>query len=132
MANSSILQGLSILIVEDEPLIAMDISQAFEALGAHLTITNTLRHAMLLIEHDGLSAAILDHALGDGETSSLYARLHARGIPYMIYSGYGKRTNTPGHIPHVDKPATHEQLTAAMEDLIRSNPRPLGLRDQRS
>jgi len=28
--------------------------------GAEMTTTNTLRHALMLVEHDGLSAAILD------------------------------------------------------------------------
>ena len=53
------LDGRSILIVEDEPLIVMDITQEFEATGAALTSTNTLHHALTLVEHDGLSAAIL-------------------------------------------------------------------------
>ena len=59
------LQGRSILIVEDEPLITMDLTLALEDTGASVTSTNTLKHALLLVEHDGLSAAILDHALGD-------------------------------------------------------------------
>ena len=63
------LEGRSILIVEDEPLIVMDITQAFEGTGAALTTTNTLQHALILVEHDGLSGAILDHALGDGDSS---------------------------------------------------------------
>jgi len=82
------LEGRSILIVEDEPLIVMDITQAFEPTGAALTTTKTLRHAMLLAEHDGLSGAIIDHALGDGDSSLLCARLKERGIPFMIYSGF--------------------------------------------
>jgi len=82
------LEGRSILIVEDEPLIVMDIAQAFEGTGAALTTTNTLHHALILVEHDGLSGAILDHALGDGDSSLLYARLKERGIPFLIYSGF--------------------------------------------
>ena len=62
------LDGRSILIVEDEPLIVMDITQQL-ATGAALTTTNTLHHAMILAEHDGLSGAILDHSLGDGNSS---------------------------------------------------------------
>ena len=46
------LTGRSILIVEDEPIIVMDITQGFEDSGAELTTTNTLRHALLLVEHD--------------------------------------------------------------------------------
>jgi DNA-binding response OmpR family regulator len=63
------LDGRSILIVEDEPLIALYITQAFEATGAALTTTNALHHALILVEHDGLSGAILDHALGNGDSS---------------------------------------------------------------
>ncbi len=74
------LEGRSILIVEDEPLIALDIALEFEGTGAALTTTNTLDHAKVLVEHDGLSAAILDHALGDKDSSVLCARLKERGI----------------------------------------------------
>ena len=65
------LEGRSILIVEDQPLIVMDITQEFEASGATLTSTNSLKHALLLVEHGGLSGAILDHALPDGDSSLL-------------------------------------------------------------
>jgi hypothetical protein len=42
----------------------------------------------ILVEHDGLSAAIMDHALSDGDSTDLCARLKERGIPYLSYSGY--------------------------------------------
>ena len=75
------LRGRSILIVENEPLIAMDISLALEKAGASATITTTVRHALILVEHDGLSAAIMDHALNDGDSTDLCKRLKSRGIP---------------------------------------------------
>jgi DNA-binding NtrC family response regulator len=113
------LTGRSILIVEDEPLIVMDITQALEGSGAELTTTNTLRHALLLVEHDGLAAAILDHSLGDGNSSLLYARLRERGIPFLIYSGYAKVKDACQDAPHISKPASHETLRTAVEALIR-------------
>ena len=112
------LQGRSILIVEDNPIIVMDLTLALEHTGAQLTTTNTLKHAILLAEHDGLSAAILDHALGDGDSSLLCNRLTERGIPYMIYSGYPKDKDASDDLVHVSKPATHEVIVAAMEGLI--------------
>jgi DNA-binding response OmpR family regulator len=57
------LRGRSILVVENEFLIAMDIVQALEKAGANATMTTTVRHALILIEHDGLSGAIMDHGL---------------------------------------------------------------------
>ena len=110
------LTGRSILVVEDEPLIAMAISQALEESGAEVTTTNTLRHALLLVEHDGLSAAILDHSLGDGNSSLLYARLKERGIPFLIYSGWARMEGACPGVPHIVKPATHRVLLAAVED----------------
>jgi DNA-binding NtrC family response regulator len=126
------LQGRSILVVEDEPLIVMDLSMAFEHTGAELTTTNTLNHALLLVEHDGLSAAILDHALGGNSSSLLYERLKQRGIPFMIYSGYPRVDSAPQGTLHVRKPATHAALLTAMEGLIRdheSEPGPASCKD---
>ena len=113
------LQGRSILIVEDEALIVMDLTMAFENAGAEVTSTTTLRHALLLVEHDGLAAAILDHAVRDGDSSLLYNRLAERGVPFLIYSGHTAEAIKRG-VPHVSKPASHEVLVAAVDDLIRS------------
>ena len=110
-----------ILVVEDEPLIVMDISMAFESAGAQLTTTNSVKHAKLLVEHDGLSAAILDHALADGDSSSLCRRLAERGIPYLIYSGFKTIDGPCNDAPHLDKPASPAQLLNAMEALIRDH-----------
>ena len=62
------LEGANILIVEDEPLIALDIATALKIAGATVTTTNSLKNAKVLVEHDGLSAAILDHVLHDGDS----------------------------------------------------------------
>jgi len=112
------LDGRSILIVEDEPLIVMDITQAFEGTGAALTTTNSLHQAMVLVDHDGLSGAILDHSLGDGNSALLYARLKERGVPFLIYSGFDK-VEGACDAPHICKPAARGELVATMEKLIR-------------
>ena len=52
------LSGRSILIVEDEALVALDIAMEFEKLGAVVVQTQTLKQATDLVEADGLSAAI--------------------------------------------------------------------------
>ncbi len=65
------LRGRSILVVENEFLIAMDITRALEDAGAHATMTTTARHALILIEHDGLAGAIMDHGLSDGDSTEV-------------------------------------------------------------
>jgi DNA-binding response OmpR family regulator len=83
-----ILIGRSVLIVEDEPVIAMEIAGAFEGAGARVLRTNTLRQALLLVEQQNLSAAVLDHGLTDGDSSKLCERLKELDIPYVLHSGY--------------------------------------------
>jgi hypothetical protein len=102
----------------------MDIAQAFEATGAALTTTNALKHALILVEHNGLSGAILDHALGDGDSSLLYARLKERGIPFIIYSGYDTVGGACKDALHIRKPAADGALVAAMIGLIERRTAP--------
>ncbi|WP_439543158.1 response regulator [Hyphomicrobium sp.] len=112
------LAGRFILIVEDEPLIVLDMTDALKCTGAAITSTNTVKHAMLLVEHNGLAGAILDHALPDGDCSDLCARLTERGVPFLIYSGYNHIEGPCTHVPYLTKPATAEMLVAAVEKLI--------------
>ena len=115
------LENANILVVEDETLIVMDISLAFEKTGAHLTTTSTIQHAKLLVEHDGLTAAILDHALPDGDCNILCERLIQRRVPFLIYTGYGTLEGLCAEGPRLSKPATSEQLLDAVETLIRNH-----------
>lgn len=116
--NRPSLEGRHILIVEDEPLIAYDIAQAFEPTGAILTTTTTLEHARILVEHDNLSAAVLDHALPDGDSSELCKVLTQRDIPFVVYSGYGPRSDACKEAKHLSKPTDPELLVTVLTDLI--------------
>ena len=54
--QSTCLAGRSILIAEDQPLIALDIVVAFQSAGALVLMGRPLDGALELVEHDGLSA----------------------------------------------------------------------------
>jgi DNA-binding NtrC family response regulator len=106
----------------NELFIVMDILQAFENTGAEVTSTSTLEHAMLLVEHDALSGAIVDHGLLDGNSSKLRSRLKDRGIPFLIYSGYSETdVESHGAAPYISKPAPPDVLVDTMADLIRQS-----------
>ena len=112
------LKGRQILIVEDEALIAMELVQAFQKAGAFVTTTSTLKQAMILVEHDGLAVAVLDHALGDGDTTRLCERLTLRGIPFVIYSGLNTTEGACDAGVLVTKPATPDVVVATAEGLL--------------
>ena len=114
------LAGRSILIVEDEALIAFDLAQAFREAGAHVTTTSTLHHAQLLVRHDGLSAAVVDHVLVDGDTQTICKYLKERGVPFVTYSGFGGPDLGDCCGVYIPKPSTPEFVVGVIVDLLRS------------
>jgi DNA-binding response OmpR family regulator len=113
------LAGRSILVVEDEPLIAIDVVAEFESRGAQVVQTHSVKEALKLIEADGLSAAILDHALRDGDSTQLCARLDERRIPFVTYTGYGHIEGACAKGTVVEKPAPPSVLVATVESLLK-------------
>jgi CheY-like chemotaxis protein len=112
------LRGRSILVVEDQPLIAMDVVQGLEVAGASVSAARTLRDALDKVEAPGLSAAILDHRLNDGDSSQICERLDARNIPFIVYSGYPRSAGACSEGKQVSKPATPQELVIAVVDLL--------------
>jgi CheY-like chemotaxis protein len=119
------LRGRLILVVENEMLIAMDMVAALENAGAQTTMTTSARHALILINHDGLAGAIMDHGLSDGDSTEVCARLKARGIPYISYSGYEPVPGADPDAPFIAKPESMDVLLSAMEKLLAEPRRPI-------
>ena len=113
------LTGRSILVVEDEPLIAMDVVQGLRAAGASVSEARSLRDALCKVECPTLSAAVLDHGLNDGDASQVCERLDQRCIPFVIYSGYDYVEGPCSEGEHVRKPASSLVLVDAVVDLLR-------------
>ena len=120
--NSASLAGRVILICEDEPLIAIDIANAFTDAGARVVTARSLRDALATAEDGALSAAILDHALGDGDSSALCARLKERNIPYVLYSGFSDFHGAYGDAVHVSKPTSPAVLVTTVVGLLQRRP----------
>jgi DNA-binding response OmpR family regulator len=116
------LAGRVILVIEDEVLIALDIAQAFEAAGARTITTRTIAAALLAVEDPSLSAAIVDHALGDGDSSEICQRLTERNIPHMVYSGFRHVDGDCAEAPHVSKPASPVVIVATVTGLLKGQP----------
>lgn len=105
------LHGREVLIVEDQPLILMDIAHALRQLGAKPTMASTLKQALAAVEHEGLAAAILDHGLPDGDSSILCDKLDARQVPFVIYSGHARINGSCANGTLVEKPASTAQFS---------------------
>ena len=112
------LAGRLILVVEDEPIIAMDVVQALHAAGALVSQARTLSDALSKVECPTLSAAVLDHRLNDGDASEVCDRLDQRNIPFVIYSGYDYVEGPCSEGKHVRKPVPPNVLVEAVVDLL--------------
>ena len=117
--NSSSLAGCSILICEDEPLIAIGIADAFTNAGARVVTVRSLASALSAIENEVPSAVILDHVLSDGERSQLCKRLNQRNIPYLVHSGYSNLDGAYGDAVQVPKPANPDVLVTTVLGLLQ-------------
>ena len=79
---------LRILILEDEPLILMEMSFAIEDEGARAAGAHTVARALAAIAEMRPDAAILDVNLGRGTTCEPVAeRLKELGVPFLLHSG---------------------------------------------
>src|SRR4029079_9661959 len=74
-----------ILIAQDEPVIALQMIQAFEDVGAWILRARTLKEALAWVEGRKLSAAVLDHTLNGSITSTVCKRLNERNIPFVMH-----------------------------------------------
>jgi DNA-binding response OmpR family regulator len=116
------LAGYSILVVEDEPIIAMDVVQSLQAAGAAVSRASTLSDALCKVECPQLSAAVLDHALNDGDASQICERLEKRNIPFLIYSGYDHVEGPCSEGRHLRKPVRPETLVNAVVAVLAEQP----------
>jgi len=108
-----------ILIVEDEPLIAMMLEDFLDALGKQCVGTcDTVQSALATIADEKPDAAILDINLSGGEKSWPVAdELAARGIPFMLSSGGDEVTDGHAARPRLTKPYTMDGVAKALAAL---------------
>lgn len=115
---------MSVLVVEDESLIAMNLEMILEDLG-HSVIgpVMTLKDLEKILNSDfRADAAILDVNIA-GEHIFPYARrLADLGIPLLFASGYGASgiSDDLAHYPVVPKPYTEDDI-AGMLDMMCSS-----------
>jgi CheY-like chemotaxis protein len=109
------LSGRTILIIEDEPLVALDISQTFQQANARVEVAPTRSAALRRIRPE-VAAAVLDLGLTDGDGQELCDELKSRSIPFVVYSGYPPPTTLS--VPFIEKPTRTTALLDAIEGLL--------------
>jgi CheY-like chemotaxis protein len=95
------LAGLRVLLVEDEPIIAMTAEDMLEALGCTVAASAaTLDEALAASRGGGFDVAMLDINLNGVVSLPVADLLKAAGTPFIFTTGYG----AGGCGPHEDVP----------------------------
>jgi DNA-binding response OmpR family regulator len=110
--------GCSILIVEDEALIALELREVFEREGAHVFAATQLPHALALARHPDLTVAVLDYRIGDESSVAICRQLDERDIPFLFYSGYDDMREAWPTAVIVNKPAPSHSILDAVRALL--------------
>jgi len=109
----------SILIVEDEPLIAMMLEDFLESLGHRVVAScESVEEALGHVEAGGFDVAIIDVQLRDGKQVWPVAdRLAAAGTPFVLATGGHLEPPPAQHaaVPVLSKPYTIDAIAPAIE-----------------
>jgi PAS domain S-box-containing protein len=122
-ADNNGLRGRRILLIEDEPLVAMEIESQLQELGCEIIgPAGTVESAAKLIAAGGFDAALLDANLAGRPVDELAAALTKKGIPFSFATGYGREALPLGFREAVvlTKPFGPNQLIAVIRTLLEA------------
>ena len=109
----------TILVLEDEPLILLDLEFAAEDSGCEMVSTSTVEAALAILSDRSteIDVAILDVSLGHGKTCfPVAAELDRLQIPYILHTGDLNRHDERVrelNAPLIAKPAATDAVIAA-------------------
>ncbi|TCR78678.1 response regulator [Rhizobium sp. BK376] len=115
----------TILILEDEPFIALDLEETLVESGHqdHVTLS-TCKDASAWLDAHTPAAAIIDPRLSDGICTTVVRRLSDLGVPFVVYSGEPDSLieNEPvfGKGEMLGKPASPDQVSAALSRALQT------------
>jgi len=101
-----------VLVVEDDFLIAKDLTDAVTQAKGEAVVVASAALAVDKIERESIDCALLNVNL-DGEPSVLAAsHLKAHNVPFVVVTGYSKETLPPDFLdaPYLSKPITRPEL----------------------
>jgi CheY-like chemotaxis protein len=113
----------NILVLEDEPLVAMMLEDQLEAIGIHVVgPANNLESAFQLAELSNLDGALLDLNINGKYATKVADKLRTRSIPFIFVTGYDR---PPGlryrDVSVLHKPFTEIDLRMALLSLLENS-----------
>lgn len=114
----------AILVVEDEPYIALELQAAIEEAGGEVVgPVGSVRAALALLQDRAeIAAAVLDVQLSDREVTPVAQALIARGVPVVFQSAKNLPSDLMRHCPDAvfyKKPVAAEALLETLVEMTQ-------------
>jgi DNA-binding response OmpR family regulator len=110
-----------ILIVDDEPMIAIDLEsvlldEGFEIAG----IAGNLEKALSIVESGVFDVAIIDANLNGVSAAPIAVAMAARGLPFLVLSGYALEQLATALRAggYLQKPANPAQIVKVLNQMV--------------
>lgn len=108
------------LLVEDNPLVGLDLAEALDASGYYVAGPFPCgRDASEWLAQFTPDVAIVDVTLRDGMCLEVIRVLQARTIPFIVYSGGPVRRtpfDIPAEVPWLEKPTSYEVIAKILQE----------------
>lgn len=118
MGKEQILSGKRVLVVEDEMLAALELTDILESRDCSVIgPAASLKDALPMAETSDFDVAILDITLRDGEVFPLAEWLRENGKPFIFATAYGSSAGLPESFSDsvlVPKPYPEKRLVNAL------------------
>ena len=120
-------RNLRVMIVEDQPLIAMDFEAGLTEKGAEVAcVATNAAQAIAALDRVAIDVAVLDFDLGQETSAGVADELELRGIPFVFATGHGGAADgVPARFArHVltHKPYDATKIMAALNEAVAKGP----------
>jgi len=118
------LRDLRILLVEDDPLICLDLETSLSELGAIVTAASNVSKALAALEASAVDFAVLDFDLGAETSEPIAEAAQARNIPFLYLSGYSEHDDRFGRWQRIRvlvKPLSAAKIARGIEGVLKAS-----------
>jgi len=120
--NGMGLDGVRVLVVEDDPFLLMDLEALLSSAGATVVgLCQTLTEALACADRTDFSVAVLDYRLGSETVAPVAQRLDERGVPFVLYTAQARHATALAQWrddPVVAKPSPPKALLSAVREAL--------------
>ena len=121
-ASDGVLAGRRILIVEDDPFIAMALEDTLLDFGMSVAgIARNLREAERLARESVFDVALLDVNIGHDTIDPVAEAVAARGLPFVFTTGHGRAGLPEAYRDRaiVEKPFYVDEILRALREQLQ-------------